>query len=235
MKVNFDMPKMERSLRRFSKDFGETSAQAVVRWSVQTCRELAVESLPFGKKSSENKRTQKAAIERDLGRVVFVDDQRAKSKRGGRILRDAREVLVWLDSNKSGYKNRTKKLPPKDRKICSIKIFNAAVRLRMRKVGIAKGGWIGAGMDIAKAQAGLGKFDIGKGFLGYAKKHSAFGESKKPRDGFTPAAFVTNKASHVSKDYVLPKSAYDKALGFGLRKTLNWYRSAIRALDKKKS
>lgn len=235
MKARFDMPKLERSMKRFAKDFGETSSQAVVRWSVQTCRELAVESLPFGRKAAENKRTQKAAIERDLGRVVFVDDKRAKSKSGSdRILRSAPEVMKWLDSNRGGYKNRTKKLPAEKRKTCSRRVFDATVRLRMKNAGIAKGGWLGAGQDIAKAQTGQGKINIGKNFLGYAQKHSAFGESKKPRDGFAPAAFVTNKASHISKDYVIPKSAYDKALGFGLRKTLNWYRSAIRALDKKK-
>lgn len=233
MKARFDMPKMERSLRHFAKDFGETSAQAVVRWGVQTSRELAFESLPFGIKASANKKTHKEAIERDLGRVTMVDDIRARRK-DSLVIRTPELLSKWLDSNKSGYKNRTKKIPISDRRFVSRRVFNATVRLRMRNIGIAKGGFLGAGMEIAKAQTGAQKINIGKNFLGYAQKHSAFGSAVKPRDGYKPEATLHNRAAHTSKDYVIKRTAINKAVQFGLKKTLQWYSRAIRAIDRKR-
>lgn len=235
-------------MKRFAKDFGETSSQAVVRWSVQTCRELAVETQAWGKQAKKTKDAQRGAMIADAYNVLLVAERAIPRNKSyqcintkgifyaskSKFLESASEVNNWIELNSTRRSARTAKLHPKDRKVCTRKTFDKAMRARLKRAGIAKGGWLGAGQDIAKAQTGQGKINIGKNFLGYAQKHSAFGDSKKPRDGFTPAAFVTNKASHISKDYVLKRSAYDKALKFGMKATLRWYAKAVRSLDKKK-
>jgi hypothetical protein len=241
------MPKLERTLRHFAKDFGETSAQAVVRWSVQTCRELAVETQAWGK--SGTKKKQIDAIISDAYHVMLVAETAKKTPKGYRctnssgtfytsdrkFLNDAAGVNNWIELNRTRRRARTAHLSPQDRMVCTRRVFNQAIKLRSKRAGMAKGGWLVAGQEIARAQVGQDKIAIGKNFLGYAQKAGAgFGSARKPESGFNPAAFVTNKVSHVSSSHVMKPSAYDKALGFGLKKTLNWYRKAVNALDKKK-
>lgn len=248
MKATFDMPKLERSLRHFAKDFGETSAQAVVRWSVQTCRELGFEAQVWGKSGTKQK--QIGAIRTGALTVILVAKTASKTAHGWKctnsvgtfytsdrkMLKDSDAVIAWIEQNQSGSKGRTKKLHASEKKVCSLRVFNQAIKIRSKLAGMAKGGWLGAGQDIARAQTGQGRISIGKNYLGYAQKAGAsFGSSRKPQSGFTPAAFVTNRVSHISSGHVMKSSAYDKALGFGLKKTLNWYRQAIKAIDRKKT
>jgi hypothetical protein len=230
MKAKIDRPKLERSLKRFAKDFGETNAQAVIRWSVQSCRELANETLPWNS-MGKARLIHKHAIERDLGRVVFVMETMPKSKRA-RILKSTSECIEWMDQNRAGN-NRTRKLAPEIRKECSRTIYNKTVAQLMKRAGIAKGGWLGAGDDIARAQTGMDRMAIGKNFLSYAKKHRKFGESTKPRWGFSPFALITNTAKHSGTDYVLTNSKKQKAVDWGLKKTLTWYKKAVKRLNQK--
>lgn len=234
IKAEVDKAELQRSLRKYSKQFGESSSQAVVRWSVQTCRELAFETLPFGNKSGKAKAAQKAAIERDTGRVMNVVQKMPRKSKNVRILKSPAQVIGWMDQNRTSD-NRTKKLPKSERMVCTRRTFNAAVRLMMAHAGIAKGGFIGAGQDIARAQKGASKITIGKSYLGYTQKHSRFGRATKPRSGFKPAAKIQNTAEHTALKYVLKKSSIKKAIDFGLKKTIKWYSRTIRALDKKKS
>ena len=242
------MPKLERTLRHFSKDFGETSAQAVVRWSVQTCRELSFETQVWGK--TKTKKKQVDAIIGDAYNVILVAKTATKTRKGYRctnsvgifyassrkFMRDAKTVNDWIELNRTRRRARTAKLHASEKKVCTRRVFNQAIKIRSKRAGMAKGGWLGAGQDIARAQTGQGKINIGKNYLGYAQKAgSSFGSSRKPQSGFTPAAFVTNRVSHVSSSHVMKRGAYDKALGFGLRKTLSWYRNAIKAIDRKKT
>jgi len=247
MKATIDMPKLERSLRRYGQAFGDTSAQAVVRWSVQTCRELGFEAQVFGKTKTKEKQIK--AITTGALVVILVTETATKTAKGWKcknsqgtfyasnrkFLTSPASVNSWIDQNQSGSKGRTKKLAPEDRKVCTRKVFSQAIKIRSKRAGMAKGGWLGAGKDIANAQTGMDRVSIGKNYLGYAQTAgSKFGSARKPAPGFNPAAFVTNSVSHVSSPHVMKRSAYDKALGFGLKKTLTWYRKAIKALDRKK-
>lgn len=231
IKASIDRPKLERSLKRFAKDFGDTNAQAICRWGVQTCRELAGETLPW--KTKGNPRTQhKTAIERDLGRVVFVMQSMTKAAAASpRTLKTAQECVEWMNENR-GKNNRTKKLPPQSRKQCSPSTFKQAVRLLMNHAGIAKGGFLGAGMEIAKAQKGADRISIGKNLFSYAQKHSRFGSATRPRSGFSPTATLTNRASHTGLEYVLKTASAKRAIDWSLKKTVTWYRSALRRQDK---
>lgn len=233
MKATFDMPKLERSLKRFTHDFGETSAQAVVRWSVQTCRELALEAQPFGAK--QVKETQRKAIVKDAMRVVHaVKESTPAMCKGKRWLATPAAVNEWMDSNR-GRHHRTRQLSDADKKICLFTTMKKAVSIRMQNAGIAKGGFLGAGQDIAKAQTGSAQIQIGRNFLSYAQKQTRFGTAAKPQSGFSPVAVLRNSAAHTSTDYVIKRSAIDKAIGWGLRKTINWYRHALKAIDRKRT
>jgi len=227
-----DIPELQRSLRKFSKMFGETNAQAVVRWSVQTCRELAFETTVWGTKKTKAK--QKGAIIKDAYNVVMVQDKILKGRENKKIIRDAGELVEWINLNRVRRGARTSKLPIPERKLCSRAVFNKAVNIKMQRAGMAKGGYLGAGMDIARRQKGQDKIGIGKNYFGYAQKHSRFGSATKPKAGSSkPSSKITNRVAHTGNEYVIKKSAMKKAIGFGLKKTIKWYQSALRRQNKK--
>jgi hypothetical protein len=228
IKGEIDRPKLERSLKRFAKEFGDTSAQAVVRWSIQTCRDLAIETQAWGKTGTKKK--QEAAIIADAYNVVEVID---REPRGVKALKTPGEVNDWIELNRTRRRGRTAHLSWEDKKRCSRQTFNAAMKIRHARAGMAKGGWLGAGQAIASAQTGQDRINIGKNFLGYAQKHSRFGSAKKPASGWKPAASITNSASHSASSHVVRPAAIDKAINWGLKKTITWYRSAIRRQDQK--
>ena len=81
IKAEIDQPKLERSLKRFAKQFGDTNAQAVIRWSVQVCRELAMETQVWGKVKTRKK--QEGAMYKDALNVLLVVEKLEKNKGQG--------------------------------------------------------------------------------------------------------------------------------------------------------
>ena len=246
IKAEIDQPKLERSLKRFGKQLGETNAQAVIRWSVQVCRELAMETQVWGKVKTRAK--QEGAIRGDAFNVLIVVDELKKTGGTGyratnqgssfgvsarRVLLDENQVNDWIEMNRTRRGARTAKLPIGEKKICDAKIFKAAMKSRMARAGMAKGAWLGAGNDIARAQTGADKMTIGRNFLNYTQKHAAWGNAKKPTNGWKPVAGVTSKLAYSGKSNVLARSGMTKAIKFGLSKTVKFYQKAIKANDKK--
>jgi len=248
VKAKFDQAKLERGLKRFSKLYGETQAQAVVRWSVQTCRELAFETQVWGKIKTKAK--QDGKIISDALNVVLVVDNLTKAPKGNGFTATnmgktyhvtARKALLtpdainhWIEVNRIRRRRNTAKLPISERMVCKKSTFQKAMVIRKKKSGMAKGGWLGAGQAIAAAQTGQDKITIGKSYMSYAQKHSSFGSAKKPKDGWKPAAEITNSVEHTASRDVLAKAGIQKAIQFGLKKTLGFYKNALRALAKKK-
>jgi hypothetical protein len=247
IEAKFDMPKLERSLKKASKAFGDSTKQAVARWSVQCARELAVSTQVYGKTGTRQK--QNFAIEADARRVIFPVDKAKPSKTGrsvryrwqgksgnwpqSRFLKDEQAVHDWIEMNRTRRRARTAKLPFSELAICTADVFKRAMKTRFMRSGMAKGGWLGAGKEASKFQTGAQKINIGQNFLGYAQKHGHKGDAKlKGGVGFRPIADLVNNYAHVSNPNVLAKSEINKAVGFGLRKTINWYRMAAKkALD----
>jgi hypothetical protein len=223
--AKFDIPKLEKSLKKAAKKFGDTTAQAVTRWGIQVCRELAVSTQVYGKSKTRDK--QISAIIADAYNVLLVTDGNVGS-RNKRGLFSPEEVNDWIDLNRTRRRARTAKLPHSERKYCTRTVFDAAIKIRSVRAGMAKGGWLGVGMDLAKGQTGAQRINIGKNFLGYAQKHSAFGEGNPARTGWTPRAVLHNQSAHSASNYVLSNSEREKAIGWGLKKTLTWYRTALR-------
>lgn len=244
--AKFDQPKLERSLKRFASQLGETNAQAVIRWSVQVCRELAMETQVFGRSKTRGK--QEGAIYKDAMNVLLVVEHLEKTKGRSyratnqgktygvstrKALNDEAAITNWIEINRTKRNARTAEIPVFERMICDEKTFKKAIKSRLARSGMAKGAWIGAGNHIANAQKGADKQSIGRNFLNYTQKHQKWGSARKPRNGFRPSAGITNKLSYSGNTKVLSKSGITKAIQFGLKKTINYYRKTLRAIDKK--
>jgi hypothetical protein len=237
------MAKLQKSLKSAAKGFGESSKQAVIRWGVQTAREMAVETQAWGR--SGTKKKQEGAMIADAYNVLIVVDNILKaSEQNGwfslnqgkfqywednRVLKTSEQINDWIEINRTRRRGRTPKLAWIDRKVAHRDVFKKAMRIRFQLAGMAKGGWLGAGQEIARAQTGQGRINIGRNFLGYAQKHSKFGSAKKPINPFKPITELRNTVRHSSAGNVLGSGASQKAIIFGLRKTTQWYRKAAKA------
>ncbi len=248
LKGQIDRPKLEASLRKFAKQFGDTNAQAVARWGVSTCRELAKQTQVWGDKATtetdaktgeKSKRgplqKQQGAIIKDALNVIRVtnDSYNPKAKKGNRLT-SVEAVNDWIEVNRTRRRARTAKLSTFDKKDCPESIFNQAIKVRSKRAGTAKGGWLGAGMDIAKSQTGTDRINIGKNYLGYAQKHAKFGKAKMDHGLVKPFAELTNTSRHSSSDYVLKRSTFGTASTWGLKKTISWYKKTLKTQDSKK-
>lgn len=229
--AKFDMAELTSSLLRFGKKFGETTNQAICRWSVQTCREMAFQTQIWGRSQTQKK--QHAAIWQDVWNVVYRVQNIPRGSKSDKFLHSADEILQWMKDN-PGKGKRTKWLPIEQRKASTMPIIRKAIKMKLYMSGMAKGGWIGAGNDIARHQKGTHREKIGKNFLGYAQKHARFGSAKKPSRRMKPYALISNRVGHTVLPYVLSNSADKKAIRMGLKNTLKYYKRAIRAMERQR-
>lgn len=240
--AEFDMAKLRRSISKAAKKFGETNRDAIARWGVQTCRELATTTQAFGKAGTKKK--QQDAIEAGAKAVVWpvkITGAARGSTRfeyqgtvhywpNSRVLRDPAAVNDWIEKHRTAKNKRTPKqaLPFHELAICDERVFRAAMKIRFARAGEAKGAWLGAGMEIAKRQRGTQRINIGKNFLGYAQRHSGKGTASVSGNPFKTFGTLTNNAAHSASSYVLSESNKSKAIAFGARKTIQWYKKAAR-------
>ena len=241
-----DMVGLQASIKRYSHAFGETNAQAVVRWSVQTCRELAKDTESMGK-TAKAKKVQKGAMIKDAYNVLIVG-RRLRRKGAGfrvstdrstfyastdKVLQSPSQVNHWIRKHRTRKHKRTVELHPAQRKICSRAVFNKALAIRVKKAGMAKGAWLGAGMRIARKQKGQDRINIGQGYLAYAQRHAKHGKAIHPKAGFKPFAEIINKIAHSGDGYVLSSRKANSAIAWGLKNSISFYRRAINHLDKR--
>ena len=232
IRADFDMIRLQSSLRRASRNFGETTKQAVVRWGVQTAREMAVETQVWGK--TKTKKKQEGAIFAGVLGVLYIIERPRRSRTPrSRELVSPDEINSWIDENRNA-KGRTRNLPIEQKKEVTEANLKKALRIRNQLAGMAKGGFLGAGQEIARAQTGTNRISIGRNFLGYAQKHARFGSARRPTNAFRPVVSLINTVRHTSDNDVVAPTAERKAASFGLTKTLQWYRKAARdSLDRR--
>lgn len=244
--AKLDTNKLTRSIKGYTKKLGVSQSQAVIRWSIAICRELALSTQVYGK--TKTKQKQQGAILKDAYNCLIVVDRLKKNKKKGftafskgktfgvaenYALQEEKSVNDWINTNKKKGK-RTNFLPRNQKKTCDNKTFKAAMKQTFARIGLAKGAWIGAGNDIARAQSGSDKQTIGKNFLAYAQKHASMGSANKPQNGFKPVAKITSRIKYSNLDYVLKGSQIKKAISFGLKKTTKFYAMILKRLDKQK-
>jgi hypothetical protein len=245
--AKFDIAKLAASIKKAGKAFGDTNRTAIARVGVQVCRELAVSTQVYGKGGAKKK--QQTAIESGINATIatvsekqFRDlvsgrQNRAKIRNRwvevepSRLLRDPDSAMKWIDEHR-GAKGHAERMPQDTIGIASKSTMTKVRRLRFLRAGIAKGGFIGAGMAIARHQRGANRIAIGQNFLGYAQKHAERGTARATGSPFKPIAKLINRSRHSGSGYVLSDAEKSKAVGFGFKKTLAWYRHAAkRAID----
>lgn len=245
--ATFDLQKLANSVKKAGKAFGDTNRSAIARVGVQVCRELAVSTQVYGKGGAKKK--QQSAIDAGInGTICTVSDKQfrqlvsGKQKRAkirnrwitvepSRLLRDVDAANKWIDSHRGQY-GHAERMPQDEIGIAAKSTVTAVRRARFLRAGIAKGGFIGAGMAIAKHQKGANRIAIGKNFLGYAQKHASRGSAQATGSPFQPIAKLVNRSRHSGSGYVLSEAEKAKAIAYGFKKTLSWYRHAAKqALD----
>lgn len=231
IKFEVDTRKLKHDLERWSKMVGETGEQAVARYGVQVCRGLARQTSVWGLGNVPLEK-QKRAIEIGLRCVTSVRNNVETSH--FRALNSAGEVVAWVQRNRKGrFRKYSKLLPVSERKWASRAVFQQALRMMHKMAFIAKGGWIGAGMDIAKQQAGLDRINIGKNYLPQAAAHVGFGKARMNNNNpHNPFAFLDNNAAHTKSSWVLSQSKIDREMKFAERAVITRYKKIIERKSK---
>jgi hypothetical protein len=134
------------------------------------------------------------------------------------------EVVDFIDVNRTNRQGRVPTMKRNMKGITSRPSFNEAIRIKARKAGTAKGGWVGAGKAIGAKQRKGSKITISKDVAGYAHKFQTGGTATLQRDTWNPIGKIINNVSYVSTDYVLKASDASNAINTGGRMTIKWTR-----------
>lgn len=240
-----DLRRLERELLRLAADFGEVNQTGIARWGVGVARRLVVSTQAWGD-GKDSKENHQQAMMKDGYRAVYVvknPDLIKKFKKGTltgvtsggtvwtfrphQMLRTPQAVNDWIDMNRTTRKKRVPELPSGVKCVTTEKIFMAAMRIRFRRIGQAKGGWIGAGQEIARFQKAGSRIAIGKNVAGYAHKFKGGGSGTMKKSTWSPEGKIENRYPHVSSNYVLKRSDITKALEDGARNIIQWYERAM--------
>jgi hypothetical protein len=220
MKLTVDQQKLAASLKKASQDFGDSTDQSVLRWGVSIARELAGATQAFGR-GKKAYSTQLGAIISDMQKVVKIAQPSAKVN-----FPDPQSLIAFVETKRTRQRRRTITLPENKKPTTHYNTFKQAVEIKAEQIGRAKGAWIGAGLNLSSQQKGEGKITIGKNFLGYAQKFARLGDTKKKRSLFSSETILENNSQHSADKTVLSDSQKQKAVKFGLKKTLKWYEKA---------
>lgn len=246
--AEFDRKKLEESLQKASARFGDSTKQAVARWGVQSARQLAIVTQAFGQ--SGTKKIQVNAIWSSWIKCIEIVQpayfaaiksgkvRRRQNKSGtweaidmSMVTEDPSEIDAYVQSQRD---SRGRIQSDRGRKIITTKkAMKAAIKKRLQNVGMAKGGFLGAGKEIASKQTGTQRINIGKNFMGYAQKHGSLGHARLTGAAINSEAVLDNNARHTSQKNVLKPNHADQAIDDALKKTIRWYQKAAKlALDK---
>jgi len=215
------MATLEKNLSKARKGFGESSEQAIYRWGVQVARELAGVTQAYGKNKSKQQQQEKAIYYDALNVLRIVRTRPA--------ITDPKQCYEWIERHRTRKGRRTAILPDPMKKTVTLDVMNQAIAVKMQRVGMAKGAWLGSGLQLTNKQSGMQKVNIGKNFLAYAQKWARLGNSIVKRSIFKPSAVLTNTATHSGSDYVLPQARKKTVVKRGLINTLKWYDKATTA------
>lgn len=243
---------LARQINRLAADFGESNESAIARWGVATCRRLIIANQSWGD-GKDAKKKQEDAILKDANRAVYAISRNNKLVRRikqrsltglvidgelalftpARNLTTPEEVNAFIELNRNS-KGRVRRLNSQSKGIAPATIFNAAVRIRKKRAGVAKGGWIGAGIAIGKKQRKGSRITIGKNVAGYAHKYKSGGQAAIKRSVWQPEGSITNNIPYVSTEHVLRSSDSIKAINDGGKLTIKWYEKAMQSKLKRR-
>jgi hypothetical protein len=242
-----DLKELERDLVKTAAMFGEANETGIARWGVAICRRLVTETQVWGDGKAARLKHEGAMI-RDARRVAIVVKYpeytvRVESKRltGLRIkgkiwkfrpeqnLTTAQGLNDWIELNRTSRTARPPKKGLPEGVICITtgKVVTQAMKQRFKRIGKAKGGWIGAGQGIGKFQKKGSRLTIGKNVASFAHKHKSGGTASMKRDTWNPEGKITNSIKHASDPHVLRQGQAEEAVIDAAKNTIAWYKNAI--------
>lgn len=136
IKGEIDRRTLEASLRKYAKKYGESTAQAVVRWGIQVARDLAFDTQVYG--TRQTRQIQENAIFKDALNVFLVVDGITKITMRRRTTTSGKTVFSSNNRSKSVMiTNGGKKFFVKEDKICTSESqFNFWIEMhRTRRAG----------------------------------------------------------------------------------------------------
>lgn len=249
-----DMKELERSLLATAAIFGEANETGIARWGVAVCRRLVTVTQPWGENAKTAKETEQKAMLKDVNRAfIVVTDPKLvsllkKGKLGGltvkgvfypfrpyQQIKTGDGVNLFIEANRKGSKMHVPKMGPGMRCITTGAAVKSAMAKRNKRVLKGKGGWIGAGLGIARFQKSGSRLTIGKNVGGVAHKWKSGGSAGMKKDIWNPEGTLENHFKHVSENYVLKDSDMQKAIADGAKNTITWYEKALQGRLNRKS
>ena len=230
----------EKKMKRFSKSFGDTTNQALLRLAISTSKNCAFFTNPRGKGKKEivnaiNKGallniTPLAAKEfnrhaKSSNPALFANGRWYKMNQG-QILRSEGDVWDFIEKSREGSKRgRPKGLHYSRKAVCRKKDMDAVLKRRRKLAGITKGSWLGAFKALSIKVRGGDKPRLGKNYMNWAQKHMDMGRGKwqPKRLGKSEADLISNAPATKDKRIFSNEDARD-AMKSAWRNTLSWYR-----------
>ena len=252
--ADVDLKELERSLVSTAAMFGEANETGIARWGVAVCRRLITVTQPWGENAKKAKEAEQKAMLKDVNRafVVVTDPKLVRRLKAGKLgglhvkgvfhefrphqqIKTGAGVNLFVEANRKGSKMHVPKLGPGMRCITTGAAVKSAMVVRNKRVLKGKGGWIGAGLGIAKFQKAGSRLTIGKNVGGVAHKWKAGGTAGMKKDTWNPEGTLANNFKHVSESYVLKPGDIEKAISDGAKNTITWYEKAMNGrLNRKK-
>lgn len=253
--AHVDMKELTDSLTWAAAQFGECNEAGIARWGVATCRRIIKETQVWGD-GKEAKATHENAMIRDVKRVAVVVQDPKLARRVTRKnltglsirgeqwkftpqqnLTTAKGLNDWIDLHRSKKSGRPPKSGLKNgrKAVTTGKVVMSAMNQRFKRIGKAKGGWIGAGQAIGAHQKKGSRITIGKSVAGYAHKWKSGGRSSMKRDVWSPEGTMVNHVKHADDPHVLRPGQAEKAVADAARNTITWYEKTLQGrLNRKK-
>ena len=253
--AHVDMKELTDSLTWAAAQFGECNEAGIARWGVATCRRIIKETQVWGD-GKEAKATHENAMIRDVKRVAVVVQDPKLARRVTRKnltglsirgeqwkftpqqnLTTAKGLNDWIDLHRSKKSGRPPKSGLKNgrKAVTTGKVVISAMNQRFKRIGKAKGGWIGAGQAIGAHQKKGSRITIGKNVAGYAHKWKSGGSSSMKRDVWSPEGTMVNNVKHADDPHVLRPGQAEKAVADAARNTITWYEKTLQGrLNRKK-
>lgn len=245
--ADVDMKELTDSLAWAAAQFGECNETGIARWGVATDRRLIKETQVWGD-GKQAKTAHENAMIRDVRRVAFIIQDpklaaRVSKKRLGGLsikgetwkftpqqnITTGKGLNDWIDLNRSKKSGRPPKAGLKNGKMCVTtgKVVVSAMAQRFKRIGKAKGGWVGAGQAIGSHQKTGSRITIGKNVAGYAHKWKSGGSASMKRDVWSPEGTMINHVKHASDPHVLRPGQIESAIKDAARNTITWYEKTL--------
>lgn len=253
--AHVDMKELASSLAWAAAQFGECNEAGIARWGVATGRRIIKETQVWGD-GKQAKITHENAMVRDVKRVAIVVQDPKLQRRvmrknlTGLVIRSekwkftpqqnlttAKGLNDWIDLHRSKKSGRPPKGGLKNGRmaITTGAVVMKAMNQRFKRIGKAKGGWIGAGQAIGAHQRKGSRITIGKNVAGYAHKFKSGGSASMKRDIWSPEGTMVNSIRWASDPHVLRPGQAEKAVEDAAKNTITWYEKTLQGrLSRKK-